>query len=325
MKFFDILAILPLCAACATFGNSDISTTILVSVNGEETVKASFGEEVENIITDLNLFIFDGNDRLVGKEYVFRQGATETKGFEFTTDKLYSGEGYTFIAFANLGEELAAESLEELKTGKFYLAYPDEISHGIPMSAILNGYKVRSGVPVELKMSRLMAKISLRIDRSKLDPVTRYTVQSVRIGASPKQIPLFYKGKATSTSDVFTGGYGLDFRQANKLNINESGSISEEVHLYILENMQGTLLPGNSDPRTKILPPESPLRELCSYVEIKAGYISSDHEEGGTLTYRFYLGEDASNFDVQRGCHYHITVIPTRDGLAGDPWRTELN
>ena len=41
------------------------------------------------------------------------------------------------------------------------------------------------------------------------------------------------------------------------------------------------------------------------------------------MIYRFYLGKDTNSLDVERNCHYHITIIPEDDGLTEDSWRVD--
>lgn len=289
-------------------------------------LKAAFGEEVENIISDLNLYIFDRNGVLIAKEYVEGSSLKEhPDGYEFSTDKLYERNSYTFLAFANMEENFPEMNLADLKKKRFYMAYPDEISRGMPMSCILDRYKVRSGEPVNLKLENMMAKVTIKVDRKNLDGACAFNVRSVHIGASPRFTPVMGTGRVESASDCFSGGYALDELQADRLNRNDYGTVSQEVHLYVLENRQGTLLPGNSDPRTKILGEESPYRNLCSYIEIRADYTNRlEPSQDGVLKYRFYLGENAANFDVCRGCHYRITVLPSGNGMSGNSWRTEL-
>jgi hypothetical protein len=53
-------------------------------------------------------------------------------------------------------------------------------------------------------------------------------------------------------------------------------------------------------------------------------YLSQEKYSGADgLKYRFYLGEDRNSLDVERNCHYHITVLPEDDGLSEDSWRVD--
>ena len=43
----------------------------------------------------------------------------------------------------------------------------------------------------------------------------------------------------------------------------------------------------------------------------------------GPLRYRFYLGGSRDDLDIERNCHYMITVCPEDDGLTGNGWRVD--
>ena len=101
--------------------------------------------------------------------------------------------------------------------------------------------------------------------------------------------------------------------------------ISREISVYLFENLQGRFNEkGIGSDDEKVFSPDDPRKDLCSYIEISMDYISSEHKslEKG-LIYRFYLGEDRNSLDVERNCHYRITVCPEDDGLKGDGWRVD--
>ena len=52
---------------------------------------------------------------------------------------------------------------------------------------------------------------------------------------------------------------------------------------------------------------------------ISPQWISSQ----GPLKYRFYLGEDRNNLDIERNCHYSITICPKDEGINSDGWRVD--
>ena len=84
--------------------------------------------------------------------------------------------------------------------------------------------------------------------------------------------------------------------------------MSEEVSLYMPENMQGTV----------------PSEETASFVEMEIDYRSSELiSYDSPLIYRFYLTDDDGSHDVGRNCHYHIAVAPEGDGLSQTGWRID--
>ncbi|MBO8474647.1 MAG: DUF4906 domain-containing protein, partial [Bacteroidetes bacterium] len=97
------------------------------------------------------------------------------------------------------------------------------------------------------------------------------------------------------------------------------------ISLYMFENMQGEPLGDISGYDEKVFDDGDPMSRQCSYIELVAEYLSDGYYSlpGEGLVYRFYLGEGPSNFDVERNCHYHITVRPENDGLDGSGWRVD--
>jgi hypothetical protein len=100
--------------------------------------------------------------------------------------------------------------------------------------------------------------------------------------------------------------------------------ISGEVSLYMLENMQGELVPTIGSDSEKVFPPDDPRNGICSFIELEMEYMSeSKYSSTKNLIYRFYLGDSRNNLDVERNCHYKITVRPEDDGLGDDGWRVD--
>ena len=84
---------------------------------------------------------------------------------------------------------------------------------------------------INVKMERLMAKISLSIDRRKLNKNISFNVRSVRIGGCPKSAALFSPSAAEGSNDVFSNGYMKSYSDADDLNIDEKTGISREVNV----------------------------------------------------------------------------------------------
>ena len=93
----------------------------------------------------------------------------------------------------------------------------------------------------------------------------------------------------------------------------------------MFENIQGSFSKTDIiQDSEKVFEKDDPRQYSCSYIEILMDYVSPQWksiEEG--LIYRFYLGEDKNNLDVERNCHYRITICPENDGLSEDSWRVD--
>lgn len=278
----------------------------------------------EDFISDVNWFVFNADglpeeSGYIGRRTMLSSGA----GIELS---LLKGETYSVYVCANLGYELTEIStLDELQAERFYLAYPDEYSAGMPMSGVWTDKISGDGQVIEVGLDRMMAKISVKMDRTGLDDGVTMNVRSVQIGNCPRSALLFGESAARSSSDVFSNGFIKTYEDADDLNIDESVGISREVSVYMLENMWGDLLPDAEDDEDKIL--SEPYSSVCSYIELKSEYISSSYSTPAEeyVVYRFYLGEDVGNFDVTRNCHYHFTVKPEGDGLSGTGWRVDIS
>lgn len=258
----------------------------------------------ENKMTDLNLFIFNGT---VVEQALYIQGAwlQQIMAGEPIRLNLVSGCRYRFLACANLGYDLRPVTLEQLMDYRYYLAYPDEYGPGMVMSCMCDT-RVDEDMSVQLSLRRLMAKVSVSIDRSELDPGVELQCRELRVCHCPQWAKLFSPSAVRGTDDVFRTGFTLSRTQCSALNPYDHRPLSEEVPLYVLENLQG----------------DNP--EWGTYVEAQFDYTSDSLWTMGDqyLIYRFRL-EEEGRWDIRRGCHAHIRICPVGDGLNADEWRID--
>ena len=324
-----ILPLLPICGCSRNDVESYIEGYCNVGITlGPECFTATkVTDPDEDKIHDLNIFIFDKDGNM--EEDIF----LDSGDFSILDDGAHyrfrwlEGTECQIYACANLGYRIRGiESPEDIMEYRYHLSYPDEYSRGIPMSGT-SGYLKISGTDqnVRIKLERMMAKISLSIDRSALDKGTIFNVRSVRIGGCPKSVDAFRSSKAEGSTDVFQTGFMKSYGDADWLNIDKAPGISREISLYMLENMQGRLLPDASEEKDKVLDISDAIASVCSYVEIKAEYRSDSLFTGpeSYLIYRFYLGDGPADFSVERNFHYHITIKPQGTGLSDTGWRID--
>ena len=243
----------------------------------------------DGMISDLNLFVFDEKGNLEDRLYI-KKAETELK--------LLKGCRYDIYACANLGYALYMDKEEDLKNYRYWLAYPDEITRGIPMCGKMEGYECGAD-HVDLKLERMMARIKVVVDRRKLDSSVRLILTDARIGNCPRSAHLFGSSHPQSTSDIFSTGYA------------ESFGALDSLTLYQMENIGGK----RDDPRG----------QLCSYVEIRAEYYSNLYytKPGEYLKYRFYL-MDEGKYNVERNASYRYVITPEVTGLnSEDSWKTD--
>lgn len=270
----------------------------------------------EEKITDISLIIFDESGQAEDCIWL-------TRGSRTCTTDLVIDKKYTFCACANFGYQIYASHIEELQDIRYHLAYPDEYREGIPMAAVKEVLITEECI-VDIDLQRLMAKISLRMDRSRLDRDVEMNVRSARIGNCPRYVKPFTNSKIEDHDDTFPTGYLLNDIQTAELNYNIGEGLSSEVSLYMLENMQGPADGNITHDSEKVFEQKDKRSEVCSYIEMEIEYLSPEKASGEKgLIYRFYLGEDRNSFDVERNTHYHITVTPENNGLNDDGWRVD--
>ena len=313
------------CSIACTEITQEGSLDIAIQVTCESFITRA-ADPQENLLSDLSVLIFDEYGNLESSGYYTRSELTGQTGVTFKTSLLCRKE-YSIYACGNIGKPVTAENIETLKDIRCHLAYPDEYREGIPMAGIAENIHIdRENRVINIPLKRLMSKVSLKIDRGGLSDDVRMDVRSVKIGNCPKSATIFRKNSVQSPDECFASGFTRSENECFILNRNVGNGVSGTLSLYLLENMQGDFSPGHEikDDSNKIFSENDIRRDICSYVEISLDYRSSSfYSESKPLIYRFYLGDSMNNLDVERNCHYHITIIPEDDGLSDDGWRVD--
>ena len=274
----------------------------------------------ENLVSDISLLVYDSNGLL--EESIWCRKEDLTAGISMN---LLCGKDYRFLACVNFGYRVASPDINDVLEQRFYLAYPDEYKEGIPMTADSGLIYIDKDSQVSLSLKRLMSKISVRMDRRKLSDDVEMIVRSVKIGNCPKSVTAFGESRISSPDECFSTGFIRDAEECTPLNRMAETGISKEISVYMFENMQGPFCKtGITEDSEKVFDKNDPRRELCSYIEICMDYFSTDWKSIDTgLIYRFYLGENRNNLDIERNYHYRITICPEDDGLSEDSWRVD--
>lgn len=328
MNRSGILFILPavlLTAGCEKEHASDAECRTTIEIYSGTGLCSRSADPDEDLVHDVNVFIFDDRGMLERNLYMKTSQMIGSNG-KYTLDvDLHAGATYSVYVLANAGYSISMDSEQDIQEFRYYFAYPDEYRIGIPMSGKALGQTLVRGNHVVVPLERTMAKISVCIDRSRLDEDVTFDVTSIRVGGCPKSVTPFSDSAVKSGKDVFAVGFIKSGTQVIPLNTDTGWGKSGEISLYMFENMQGDLLNNAENDSDKVLDPSDPMAKLCSYIEIRGDYMSDSLHSipGKGLIYRFYLGESNVNFDVRRNTHYHITVTPENDGLSEDSWRVD--
>lgn len=314
--------VLAICAMLAGCSRSEMDTslgrTTLIMECGSPETRASIPDE--DTINDINLLLFENGkaETAIWKDGLGADGRTEI-------DISYiRGRRYSLMVLANMGRKVEVRDTAALRELTAELPDMDGFGKGIPMSAYFKDISFDGQKKTEVQLERLAAKISIRMDRSRLSQDVQMTVKEVRIGNCPRYARILGPSRVTSFHDRFETGFCLTEDQCMALNETGMGGISGEVSLYMLENMQGEFPYRINEDEEKTFDEDDPLSQFCSYLEMEVDYRSSDLiSYDSPLIYRFYLGDGLRSLDMERNCHYRITVIPEDDGLSGGGWRVD--
>lgn len=274
----------------------------------------------EDAINDINLVLFE-NGR--AETAIWKEGLGGGPRADIDISFI-KGRKYSLFVLANAGKKITLKDTAGLNGLNIELADGEGFANGIPMSAMIEDISFDGQKRLDVTLVRQAARISLRIDRSRLSKNVRMDVKAVRVGNFPRYAKVMGPSRVTSVYDRFEEGFVLTADQCQALNETGMGGISGEASVYMLENMQGTFPGRISEDEEKVFDEDDPLYDLCSYLELEMDYRSADLiSYDSPLLYRFYLGDGLRSLDVERNCHYHITVIPEDDGLSGGGWRVD--
>ena len=229
------------------------------------------------------------------------------------------GSRYHIWAAANLGEKVDVHDLQDFTNGTRSITKAGIAASGIPMFNGPDGQEIMltddSGA-VTVFLTRMLARVDLKVDTRLLKMQSQFNVKSVSIYNAINA----YSPFTPAVRQEHRGRVEYTFDSASSSDVsilNRGGTIS----LYAFENMQGTLLPGNTDPWKKVPSSLGDAGDYCSYLEVDCSYGYDD------VTYRMYLGKDATeNFDVERNTVYRVTLMPTEKEIRGErgSWKVEV-
>jgi len=244
----------------------------------------------ENLIKNLNLYVVNSAGGVHHFAYLNNPGRVDAT--------IWKDETYSVYVVANAGLPILKNTLNDVEN----IALTYFSTKPMPPSAILMSGKtdpkvLADGQKVVISLQRAMAKIVVKCDFSQLFPGVDLNIKSVRLRNVPNVISLFKQNALVYPSNSVAGFSVVDPTQQQ---------LQQGLEFYQYENMQGTLLPGNTDQKLKVWPQGSPNSQLCSYVEIVANLVSAKHR--GDMVYRFFLGTSDGDCNVLRNNDHRVTV-----------------
>lgn len=323
-KIFTLLIILSSLISCVQENAADVTPEdgnkimVNVAVDGLTETKSVITVP-ENGISDITLFFF-----LDGKlnEAVYSVPNSDGSVLIESSKQYLQGASVDVYGVVNMGDmskkfNLGTESSYVKENFRDTLPQDaqDLNSTGFPMSGCeLN---VPVGQAFTLNVQRLFAKYGFKINTTNIKYGT-FRIESLKLKNSAKSVAAFKQSKVTQTSDVFES---YDYATASNLSSLNSGT---GVYFYTLENCQGTLLSGNTDPWKKIPANIGNNADLCTFIELTGTYTDNSGGMTATHTYRMYLGQDnVTNFDVVRNTRYEYTLTLSDEGALKANWKAE--
>jgi len=288
MRYFRLLYASVCLVACSPSATDLVDMTVVLDTGIMET-RSVDPDEIR--ISDVNVFLFNSTGLMEEHFYIDSKDITQTKeGCSFSL-KMLEGAWYSMYVCANLGYAPKLRTKEDVLGFRYWLSRPDDYSRGIVMCG--EKERITAGKDIaRIQLKRIMSKVTIDIDKRRLDSDVSLEVTKVKIGNCPRSVPLFGTGSARSDDDVFAVGFQKDKLPAT---------------VYLLENMGAG--------------------KYASYIELEAEYDSKEKytADGNRLRYRFHIA-DGEEESVMRNHHYRITVLPEGDGLGGvdvSNWRID--
>lgn len=293
------------------------SFDITVGVDDPETIgphtKSSFTDAELSRISDINILIY--HEGVFLKDY--SKYITDLSSIKLT---LPGGkDGFNIYLVGNVGEVDAPESESDIDELQYVVSsYNDFREKGFPVANVYRNYA--KGSQTNLKVKRLVGQYNVKIDASATN--AEYTVKDLRMincaldvypFATDKKATVFADDILTNTGDILTE------KDIEMLNAGET------VSLYFIENLQGVLLPDNTDRRNKIPSEIGQVAEYCTYIEITAD-IKTKSAQYTNGKYRYYLGQDeTTDFSIRRNTVYNASLDFTQNMVSEEEWRIEVD
>lgn len=311
----------------SAFSGRTGSREVVIQITGDALPAASTRSSVTASDSALRIVdvLFYENSRLCGDLTAHR--TVDWTGSCSLSVNLSLGRTYEVLVIANTDGITPPQTLQEALSGLRYTAsgISGWNSTGLPMCGRKSVTVTPSTREIEIPLTRIVAKVKLSIHTSGLEHGT-IDFTSISVRQMNLRCPFFGEGRATSAGGTTEGDLASEAEIAG-INLNRSGYTAT---FYLLENLQGDLLPGNNDPDKKN--PDNVLAaggnpNTCSYLEILGRYCDTSGNLTGTpLTARLFLGADpCSNFDVLRNMQYDIDLTITDEGCLRTDWKIDGN
>lgn len=297
-------------------GQGAVSYPITVSVDSPQKMpgsKSRFSNDEMSKLTDLNVIVY--HDGCLLSEYSSYYEDVSSVMLSFPVGK----DGFDIYMLGNVGQVEPPESEGDMLEYRCVLPSYDVFPvRGVPVAGVFKDYL--RGTLAHFVLKRLVGQFDIRMVDSAED--ADYLIKDVRVMNCAMDV---YPFSADSRAMLFADGLDTigDILTPTDIDALNSG---KSVPLYFLENLQGELLPGNTDPKKKIpssLPEGFPDR--CTYVEVTADITTPAARYTG-CRYRFYPGRnETTDFSIVRNTLHEVVLDFTQNMVSEQEWRIEAD
>lgn len=295
-------------------------------LGGSEGTKSVYGGDDDiKRISNLALAIYDESKDSAPEVYWFSNAGS----VKFTLpDKNHTYTIYTFANFfkdkSEASSVLSGYTRSQMDGFKYKFSKNDNFkTWGFPMAKKIAGYSLSN--PQSFSVRSLVCKVGLRI--KDLPSNVKLTNFTFKLQRSPNTVmPFADKFSVVSESELFLGedNVGNDILSTAEIQALASGGT---VYMYLLENMMGDLMPGNSDVTKKepknVQPPSK--GSLVSFYEINTDVTVDGIIAYKAVKFRFALGKDnITNFDCPRN-HCLSCGLSFSDLVYSTGWYIDAN
>lgn len=242
------------------------------------------------------------------------ESSVEASPGEVVRIDLFKGKAYQLYALANVPDFVPPHGESEMETLSLPAGDFGQWS-SLPMACRVDAFVPRlEGQSLNLSFERLFARLRVHLDKGALGLLR---VGSLRLRQVASYVHPF---AATDDESSFHDGDVASDDDLQRLNAGDN------LILYVPQNRQGSLLPGNDDPLLRVPDSLGAKAGQCTYLELSAGQDGETLLSGDALC-RVYLGLNAAdNFDVPGNTSLDLTLFLTDRLLGGDwGWRIDSN
>lgn len=277
-------------------------------------------------------------------------------GTQIHCDKIVASSISKIEIIANYGKAIGSHedyaSIKELDASN-YLSKNYCMMYGVTTGpSSLENKHLENGTPCKLfqvNLKRTRAMISVMIVNNQLKKGVEITPRKIRLCNVPTSCTLQNLCPAPGTNKISQISDCVRISQEREITeglLEKSIGSHAEAHkelpknfhpLYMYENMQGTNTQPTGNHTTKypegitnVADAKNPNKNFkYSYVEIEADYRyreKSAVKVSGTITYRFFLGNNATdNFDIEGNHYYKLTLNLKGFGGAKEDGKVDEN